>query len=460
MSAHASLNVSRGLATGVETGLRTDPRVLLTARLLELSGHELEGAIEAELSENPALERAHEGEIALQDHHILPHLNAGPLKPRGDDRELWRSLPADETMPDWLDLAAAHTTLEQHLRAQLHGSLPPRLRRVAMYVVGSLDDNGYLAESVPEVALACACPLEDAEAAIAALRACDPPGVGASGVVESIVLQLAGDDSVEARLAAEIVRHHLDEFAARRTARLSRRYGVTPPVVAAAFRRILDCSPFPAERFARSHRVHRSLAAQPDLVLRATPHGLAVETLGADPHAFGIEAAYADRLKSLPKRRDLADERRHLAHYVGRANDFISSLEQRRRTLARIGAYLAEHQADFVLTGDYAYLRPLTRTAVARALEMHESTVSRATQGKFVGIATGEIVGFDVFFKPALRVQKMIEGLLATEDPAAPLSDERLAALLAERGVHVARRTVNKYRDKNRLLSSRRRKTA
>ena len=456
----ANVSLALGNSARVETGVRADPRVLLTARLLELSGHELEGAIEAELSENPALERAAHDETALQDGDILPHLHADPLKPRGDDRELWRSLPSDETMPDWLDLAAGHTTLEQHLRAQLHGSLPPRLRRVATFVVGSLDDNGYLVEPAPEIALAAGCSIEEAEAAIAALQSCDPPGVGAAGIVQSLELQLAYDPSVESRLGARIVRDHLDEFAARRTARLARRYRVEPAVVEAAFRKILACTPFPAERFARSHRVHRSLAAQPDVTIRATPHGLSVEPMGADPHAFGVERAYASRLEKLPKRRDLADERRHLAHYVGRANDFISSLEGRRRTLARIGAYLSEHQESFVRTGDYAYLVPLTRTTVARALEMHESTVSRATQGKFVSIATGEIVPFEVFFKPALRIQKMIEGILASEDPENPLSDERIAAILAERGVPIARRTVNKYRDKNRLLSSRRRRPA
>jgi len=97
---------------------------------------------------------------------------------------------------------------------------------------------------------------------------------------------------------------------------------------------------------------------------------------------------------------------------------------------------------------------------MAQDIGMHESTVSRATMGKFVQIANGEVVSFEVFFKPALRVQKMIEEILERENPNRPLSDEAIAKLLAERGVIVARRTVNKYRDRTKLLSSRARKSA
>lgn len=452
--------VGLGTSARVEGTLRLDPRVLLTSRLLELSHTELEGAISVELSENPALERQHHDEIPLQDHHIMPHLHASALKPRGDDRELWRSLPSDETVPDWIDMAASHTTLDQHLHAQLLPAVPTALRHVAEFVLGSLDENGYLPESAEEIALGARCSVAHARAVVGALQACDPPGVGASGVAESLQIQLRADDTIEGRLGARIVAEHLDEFAVRRTAKISRRYDVLPAVVDAAFARILECTPFPAEGFVKRHHTIKSLAAQADLTLHHGEDGWTIEPRGADPATLAVDPGYQARLTSLPRGKDGAEERRHLTHYVSRAREFIGCLEERRRTMARIGAYLAEHQADFVLTGDYAFLRPLTRVEIARALDLHESTVSRATADKFVQLANGEVVAFDIFFKPALRVQKMIEGILAQEDPLDPLSDERIAAMLAERGVFIARRTVNKYRDRNRLLSSRRRKSA
>ena len=454
------LSVGLGTSTRVEGTLRIDPRVLLTSRLLELSHVELQGAISAELNENPALEQQHHDEIPLQDHHILPHLHASALKPRGDDRELWRSLPSDETMPDWIDLAASHTTLDQHLRAQLLPGIATELRSVGEFVLGSLDENGYLTESPEEIALGARCSVAEAEEVVAALRACDPPGVGAAGVAESLQAQLRSDETLEGRLGARIVAEHLDEFAVRRTGKIARRYGVMPGVVEAAFARILECTPFPAEGFAKRQRAPKSLAATADLTLRHSEEGWSVEPRGADPAMLGIDPGYRERLAVLGRGRDTAEERRHLSHYVSRAQEFIACLEERKRTMARIGAYLVEHQGDFVLTGDYAYLQPLTRAEIARALGLHESTVSRATADKFVQIANGEVVAFEIFFKPALRVQKMIEGILAAEDPMRPLSDERIAAMLAERGVCVARRTVNKYRDRNRLLSSRRRRSA
>jgi len=97
---------------------------------------------------------------------------------------------------------------------------------------------------------------------------------------------------------------------------------------------------------------------------------------------------------------------------------------------------------------------------MAKDLGLHESTISRATMNKHVQLSTGEVVPFDVFFKPALRIQMMIEEILLTENPQRPLSDEAIARLLAERGVSVARRTVNKYRDRRKLVSSHKRKTA
>jgi len=202
-------------------------------------------------------------------------------------------------------------------------------------------------------------------------------------------------------------------------------------------------------------------AVVPDLVLERTENGWVIEVKGADPSSLCLSRAYKHRLEELDRlERVPKDERRHISTYVHRAEDFISCVQQRRRTLLRIGEYLVDRQAGFISTGRYQFLQPLTRAQMAGVLGLHESTVSRATMEKFVQIANGEIVPFEVFFKPALRVQKMIEEILATENPRDPLSDERIAEILAERGVVVARRTVNKYRDRTKLLSSRKRRSA
>ncbi len=451
-----------GNAQRLDTGLKIDPRLVLASHLLQLNQTELEQAIETELNENPALDRLQEDVEPISEEMVFRAIAPQELKPSGDDPEFRRSLPNDEGGLSWLDLAVGEPQTTEHLRAQLLSALPAKLRKVGEYLVESLDPRGYLGEPLEEVALHCECSIEEAGLALAALQRCNPAGVGARSVQECLLLQLLRGDTLEHKLAAKIVKNYLDDFVSRKTMRIARRYGVMPDVVQRAFAEILSLNPYPCEGEPGSLAwASRSVGVCPDLVLNRAEAGWQVEVKGPDETLLKVSRAYYRRQTELNERqRPPRDEKRHVDHFVQRARDFISCVEQRRRTMRAIGEYLVVSQEGFVSTGDYAFLRPLTRSQVAEDLDLHESTVSRATADKFVQLATGEVVSFDVFFKPALRVQKMIEGILATENPTNPLSDERIAELLAEKGVIVARRTVNKYRDRTKLLSSRKRRTA
>ena len=270
-------------------------------------------------------------------------------------------------------------------------------------------------------------------------------------------------DTLEGKIARRIVRDHLDLFTGGKRMKLARRFSVTPAVINDVFDLIMACVPFPGDAFRPSSQSHeaRLPAIQPDIVLTRSEFGWEVSVRGPSASEFCVNGYYKKRLEDLQQQAKVdKDERRHLVHFTGRAADVIDCLEQRHRTMMRVGQYLIEKQAGFVSTGDVSFLMPLTRTQLAHDIDIHESTVSRATQGKFVQLSTGETVSFEVFFKPALRIQKMIEEILATENPDNPLSDERIAKILADKGVHVARRTVNKYRDRTKLLSSRKRRSA
>jgi RNA polymerase sigma-54 factor len=354
--------------------------------------------------------------------------------------------------------------LHEHLRAQVLPAIPKKFRHLGEYLVDTVNEKGYLTADLEEIALATNSSLEHTQAALGILQACEPAGVGARNLRECLLLQLRDAESFEKKLARKIVKECMDDFVARKLTAISRRFRVLPTVVEAAFDEILSLNPFPGENFVMSHshsQSPRSVGVSPDLALSRSDQGWMVEVLGPDPSALKVSRAYNRRLRELEASRSSAkDEKKHLGAQVQRATDFISSVEQRRLTMKRIGEYLVEHQAGFVTTGQYQFLQPLTRCKMANALNLHESTVSRATMDKFVQIATGEVIAFEVFFKPALRVQKLIEEILATENPASPLSDETIAQMLAKKGVIVARRTVNKYRDRTKLLSSRKRRTA
>lgn len=458
-----ALHHSQRAETGVT--LKVDPKVVLGSQVLQCSQHELEQVIEAELADNPALERLQDDVEPISDELIMRAVAPHELKPSSEDFEFRRSLPQDDRdTPDWIEFAATTSSLWEHLRAQLLPTTPPDLRHVAEYAIECINDRGYLTSPPEEIALETDCSLEDAEKVLALLKKCEPAGIGAVDIKECLLLQLRDATTVEMKLARAIVKSHFDDFIARRTMRIARRYRVMPEVVEAAFAEILELSPYPGEGFSASSysRVQNpSMAVQPDLVYRLSESGWEISVKGPEAASFTINRLYRQRLKQLKNdERAPKDEKRHVGEYVQRASTFIQSIQQRRKTLRRVGEYLLEKQLGFVSTGSYQFLVPLTRSQMGRDLQMHESTISRATMNKFVQIANGEVVPFEVFFKPALRVQKMIEEILETENPANPLSDEQIARILAEKGVVVARRTVNKYRDKTKLLSSRKRRSA
>ena len=459
--------MARGIGTGqtlrTSNTLRIDPKVILASQILELNQAELEQALEIELNENPALERLDDSDNVLTHEDILRSVAPRELKPNGECNELYRSLPHDINETDWVDLAASNDSLWDHLRGQLMPQTPQPLRQLLEYVIGSVNDRGYLTCVPEEAAMDCNCLLEDAAWMIDRLKDCEPAGVGASDLRECLMLQLRNAESDAERLARAMLKSDWENLVQRDARAIKRHFKVPCELVEEAFEVIVSLNPFPGEGFAASAVSAKTKAsiAQPDIVLKRDDRGWSVDVMGPSPLNLRIDRGYAKRLQELdamsvaPK-----DEKRHVYEFVDRAKRFLEAVTGRRKLLAEIGKYLIERQQGFVSTGEYRFLNPLTRSQLSIDLGAHESTVSRATNGKFVQIATGEIVSFEVFFKPALRVQKLIEEILSSENPDSPLSDEAITRILEQQGVKVARRTVNKYRDRTKLLSSRRRRSA
>jgi RNA polymerase sigma-54 factor len=453
------------LTTSAKTSLqqRVDPRVLVASQVLQLAAPDLRQAVESELMENPALEMVDDDEAPLQDSQILASVAPDELRTRGLDHEGVRSQPSDGQTTDWMDFASSTDSLWDHLFAQLRSRIDPDPHGLVHYLVGSVNERGYLSVSPEETAIDCGCSLEEAEEAIEELQACEPAGIGAQNVRECLLLQLRCPETEAEELALRMIENFWDELVARNARTIMRRLKASEDEVEEAFSVIHQLQPHPADHFRTVSAASRekSVAALPDLRLSLDEQGWHVDVPGADRHTLRVTKSYETRLRDIDKgRRANRDERRHIAEYVDRAQMFLDALEQRREHMVRIGTYLIQSQTGFIQTGRYEFLRTLTRSKMAADLGLHESTVSRATNAKFVQIATGEMVSFEAFFKPALRVQKMIEEILSSENPGAPLSDEAIMKILAERGVKVARRTVNKYRDRRGLLSSRRRRTA
>lgn len=445
--------------------LRVDPRLVLNGQLLEMNTVELRTTIEAELVENPALEWLDQDGEPMYLETILKSVAPQELAPSSDDREFHRSLPNDSESFEWLDFAGSGNSLESHLEAQLGAVLEERFKPIWQTLVGSLDDRGYLDSEVEQIALDHNFDLEAVEYVLSTLQECEPSGIGSRNLRECLLLQLKGSTTLEGKLAYGIVKHCFDDLVDRNIRGIARRFKVLPDLVQTSLDVIRQCNPYPADGFHREASLlaanQGSSAVAVDLKIVRDESGWTVEVPGVDPRDLIISQAYREHMLRLQNCvQSEQGEKKHIASYVSRAKNFIDALDQRLRTLSRLGLYLVEHQLGFVTTGEYRFLKAMTRRQIAAALGLHESTISRATAGKHLQLANGEVVPFEVFFKPALRVQQMISEILATEDPDHPLSDERIAQMLADRGVTVARRTVNKYRDRGKLLSSRRRRSA
>lgn len=405
------------------------PRVVLGSHLLRLTQIDLAQAIDAELAENPALEQLQDDFEPIDHDDILKTLAPGQLKLQREDYEFTRSSSDEENYSDWVDFTAAEPSLRDHLIVQLLPVTPPRLSSLVYFLVDSLNPKGYLEEPDEEIALATGHDIEDVEFAVKLLQSCEPAGIGARNLMECLILQLQNADSIEQKLARTILRSRMDDFLARRVMKLARRFNVMPEIVEQAFDEIAQLQPYPGERYhSESARKEVKATATPDLIISRNDQGWKVEVLGPNVASLQISRPYLKRAQELQNAvRDARDEKRHIQHYVQRASDFLSGLEQRRNTLQRIGEYLLDKQANFLNTGSYQFLQPLTRSRMANDIGLHESTVSRATSDKFVQIPTGALVNFDVFFKPALRVQKMIEEILdrKSRESALRRSDRR-----------------------------------
>lgn len=456
---------------------RIDPKLILANTILQLSQLELQQAIEQELAENPALEVPEEDPcegcetprtlcIDCSFHKEAASANDVDLSPY----EL--ELPADpspdpDAEGDFISNIEAAVTLQDHLRELLRTVVPGEHYDIGDYLASNIDDTGYLDCSIAEVAGALGVSEEQVEAVLALIQTFEPSGVGARDLQECLRIQLEHleEDGQGNPLALAIVRDYWQDMVAKRVGRLARRLRVTQKEVLAALAFIKQSlNPYPGNAF-RSPWTSKpndpSTIVRPDVMVRRTLTGYEIEVVQYEQYLLAINSHYREVYQELKngKEKDYSDdEKKHIVEFVERADLFIRNLNQRRRTLRMITKAIVEYQQGYLETGSRSFSRPLTRTKIARALKMHESTVSRATANKYVQLPSEEVLPFDFFFDSSVSAKDLIGELIANEDPGSPLSDQAIAQVLRQRGLDVARRTVVKYREAQKILSSRQRR--
>jgi RNA polymerase sigma-54 factor len=439
------------IQAGVEVSQRT--QLVMTARMqqslsvLQAAGIELAAVLREALNTNPFLEEEFPEEP-------LPLTGESPDGEQ--DGALSAAVPAvapwgreDRSRPALP--VAAHEPWQERLVRQL------RLRRggerdaaLAEYLLGCLDERGYLALSVAEIARGTGVRPERLEAVRQLVLRLDPPGLAALDLRECLMVQLqvCGE---EGSLACRIVAGGLPDLARQRFDRLARSLEASREEVLAAARRIRRLWPHP-------RRLAEPTGAQPVYPdLRVERIDGRLEVLLNDRHLPRVR--FAPPGSALLRRRD-AQLRAFIADRLARARWLLASLDARRRTLLGLMRLIVEEQWGFFEKGAGA-LRPLGYRQLANRMGLHESTVARAVRGKYVQTPRG-VFPLRFFFAKGLPtaegdsrspvgVRLRLRELIAAEDAARPLTDEELRRLLRRDGVCISRRTVAKYRDAMRI---------
>jgi RNA polymerase sigma-54 factor len=359
----------------------------------------------------------------------------------------------DDDLPP-MQLQEVGTSLRDHLSAQLRltgASL--RDRALVTFLIESLDDDGYLSMTLDEVVADLPEELEiDADevgAALALLQSFDPPGVGGRSASECLKLQLLRIDNSSVRaLALEIVSQHLELLAARDFTRLRKQLKVGDDELRDAHALIRSLEPFPGAAYGKAEADY----VVPDIIVRKTKDGWTADLNSDIVPRLRINHLYANILRN--NRGDPGSG--SLRQQLQEARWLIKNIQQRFETILRVAQAIVDRQKNFFVHGEIA-MRPLVLREIADTLGLHESTVSRVTTGKYMLTPFGTLE-FKYFFgshvstdtggaASSTAIRALIKQLIGAEEPKTPLSDSRIAELLAEQGFVVARRTVAKYRE-------------
>ncbi|MCC6174924.1 MAG: RNA polymerase factor sigma-54 [Chloroflexi bacterium] len=455
--------------------LRVSPRLVAASYILELSSQELQQQIANELNDNPALElvdvptcQACGSELQGKVCPWCIQRQRSEDLPRDAGEDLAAGMYDDPPPPsaqrltdeefDPLTQVASEETLAERLLGELGAILDDEDLPIADYLIGSLDDKGYLSTSVEEAAY----DLEVSEARVKhvleQLQAQEPIGIGARNLHECLLIQLAYLEvlGIQQPYAREIIEHYMVELGEHKFAKIAHDLKISQDTVSDVWEFVkAKLNPHPAHGFSATNtrdRDTRAMYILPDVIIARGEAGFEVEVVESRRFVLRVNPMYTRISTELPKNGTMStDEKRHVQQYVGRAKLFIANINQRRQTIHNITTCLVGKQKEFLEHG-VRHLRPLSRAAVAAELGIHESTVSRATAAKYVMLPAGEVIPFSHFFTPSLSVKDIIKEMVEKE--GRPLTDAQIAERLRDRGIEIARRTVAKYRMQLDILPS------
>ncbi len=454
------------------------PSLQQAIKLLQLSKLELQEVLNQELLENPLLEEtAEEAKNEDTEADSQDPKSEEEAKPEvKDEKDSFDEIDYDAYFQDYIEYGYNPRMNEEHDEFPIENTLTrppnladhltwqlgmsdasPRIKDIANYLIGNIDEDGYLRANNEEISQSGQFADEEIEQAITRVQSFDPLGVAARDLRECMLLQLRHLE-IENDLVERIIRDHWDMFMSRHFVQLAKALGVELKDLEAIVEIIRHLDPKPGRKYSSE----RAIYVEPDVyIYKVSDEYLIVLNEDGMPK-LRINGSYRQMLHSMDSKSD-GDTVNYIKEKIRSAVWLIKSLDQRQRTIYKVAESIVKHQKEFLEKG-IDFLRPLVLRDVADDIQMHESTVSRVVSNKYMHTPRGLFLmkyffhsGIDSEYGEdisSLTVKRKIHTFIQGEDPRKPLSDSKIMKILNDEGINIARRTVAKYRDELNIPSS------
>jgi RNA polymerase sigma-54 factor len=468
---------------------KLSPQQIQMIKLLEIPIMQLEQRIKKEIEENPVLEEGRDkeefdagpedsgsSESEKDDFSIDEYLNKDDIPAY---KLYTKNYSNDEKRADIPFSVGA--SFHDHLETQLGlRNLDQRQHALAEYIIGNIDEDGYLRRDLDAISddLAFTLNIETKEQELLeilrVIQDFDPVGVGARDLRECLLLQIWAKDhsNPNVELAAKIIRYHFDEFTRKHYDKIQAKLGATDEDLKQAIDEILHLNPKPGSSFSDSLN-KTSQVIIPDFILDNNEGGLEISLNGRNTPELRISRTYADMLESYASSKNKASkDQKEAVGFVKQKLDsakwFIDAIKQRQNTLLVSMNAILEYQRGYFEEGDETKLRPMILKDIADKTGLDISTISRVANSKYIQTHFG-IIPLKFFFSEGLQtesgeevstreIKKILQDCIDNEQKRRPLTDDKLAEILQKKGYHIARRTVAKYREQLNIPVARMRK--
>jgi len=447
------------------------PELKLALKILQLPAVELEELLQQELENNPVLELVDDSRDEKSEAQQKLDKKEKEKEKEIDWKEYFQfqgksyseeGFDNDEASElSYENFITYSYTLKDHLISQLRVSqISKKLRDIGEYIIESLDENGYLTITKEDLAAILDAEPEAVEEALSVIQTFEPFGVGASNLKECLLIQLRNKDIKDKKIEA-IIMNHLDDIASNRISNISKKLSISIEEAQKYSDIIKSLEPKPGRAFEEGTSTKY---VTPDVYIEKVGKEYIVIVNDYYGSKLTINQFYKKMLISEDKSSQASA---FISNKLSSAMWLIKSLEHRKNTLYNVVKAILDYQMDFFEKGPM-FLKTMTLKKIAEMVNVHESTVSRAINGKYVQTPRG-IFEIKYFFKSGVdnqdgeaisseSIKKKIKGYVCGEDASKPLSDQQIADLLVKEGYMISRRTVAKYRDELGILSSSKRK--